>query len=573
MNPSAPGPEAAPASAGLGDLEASVQRRLDRWERQGFPQRIWDRDPGAWPAAAPLSVASRLGWLDLPVAMERRVPEILEEAAKVKEAGFKQVALLGMGGSSRAAMVLARTYPRGRGWPKLLFLDTLHPTAIRSLLKAADLRKTFFLASSKSGTTLEPRSLLAFFFAEVAKSNPRPGDQFGVITDGHSPLEAWAVERAFRVRFAPRSDVGGRYSALSEFGLVPAAFAGLPIRRLLDRARTMAERCDETVPATANPAMRLAAELGELALAGRDKATFLPSPSLTSLPMWIEQLVAESLGKNGRGIVPVVDEVDPLDARGASDRYLVSVTLRGEEDERLDTALADAERGGIPAIALDLRDRHDLGAEFFRWELAVASVGTILEVDPFDQPDVELAKSLAREASNAAGTSPPPGASAPSAALEPSPTPPDRFRTWLSQSRPADFVAVLAYLAESPDTLTALRELRSRLRSTLGLSTVVGIGPGYLHSTGQLFKGGPPNGLFLLLTDRTRDDLAPPDQSRSFHQLLLGQAEGDRQALLQKARWVEWIDLGPEPVGALRAVASWIDPVRGAAPPSRGGGP
>jgi transaldolase/glucose-6-phosphate isomerase len=542
----------------LGRLEAQVGARLAAWSASNASARVWAKDASFWPGASADSVASRLGWLGLPEAMTSHLDELARFAEEVRAAGFRTVVLLGMGGSSLAPQVYASTFAAMAGYPTLKVLDSTHPEAVRSLRDSLDLPTTLFVVSSKSGTTLEPNAFFQFFWDALAGAHPSPGDRFVAITDPGTPLERLARDRVFRRCFLAAPNVGGRYSALSDFGLLPAALIGVDVRGVLDRAVRMAEACGPAVDAGKNPGLRLGAALGELAKAGRDKVTFVASPALASFPSWAEQLIAESTGKHGTGIVPVADEVRPLDPRLGRDRTVVYLRLRSESDPTIETGLAEVERAGTPVVCYELADRTDLGRELFRWEFGVASAGAVLGIDPFDQPDVELAKELARSAMRAA-----PGAGSPAL---PDRVPTDdrpalaaALRRWTGLARPGDYVAIQAFLAPDAANAAALRRLRSALRDRLGLSTTLGFGPRFLHSTGQLHKGGPASGLFLQIVDRPTHDLEVPGAGYTFGQVIRAQALGDAAALRQNGRRLLIVDVGSAPAGGLGAIAEALE--------------
>ena len=539
-------------------LEGAVTRRLESWSREGFVQRFWRKDPSLWPAAPPAEVGARMGWLDLPTAMKERVAPLTEFADEVREDAFERVVVLGMGGSSLAPDVLSRSFGHARGHPGLHVLDSTHPDAVRRAVADCEIERILFVVSSKSGTTLEPNSFFAYFWKEVSKASDDPGQQFCAITDEDTPLDTLAAEKGFRQCFRARSDVGGRYSALTEFGLVPAALLGVPIGRLLERAERMAVHCAPEGEISKNPGFKLGAELGELALAGRDKVTFLASPTIGAFPAWAEQLIAESTGKAGKGIVPVAGEVDPFGSLDAHDGVFAYLTLRGEEDEKVDDALAKAEGTGTPGLVCELADRLDLGREFLRWEIAIAAAGAVIGIDPFDQPDVELAKELARQAmAPSAG-----GAQIASPQRVRADDPEGlgkAIRPWMASARPDDYLVVQAFLDPNPTVDAALGGIRRALRARLRLSTTLGYGPRFLHSTGQLHKGGPNSGLFLQLVGEVREDLTVPPGPTSFGRILRAQADGDALALQRKGRRIAGVELGTDVGAGLAAIEAIVN--------------
>jgi transaldolase/glucose-6-phosphate isomerase len=407
-----------------------------------------------------------------------------------------------------------------------------------------DPQRTLFLVSSKSGTTTEPLSFFHYFWERAGKQ----GRRFIAITDPGTPLAHMAQQRGFRRVFEAPADVGGRYSALTVFGLLPAALIGVDIQRVLDLAWQMTEACAVGSTLSANPGLSLGAALGELAVAGRDKVTFVSSPSLVSLPDWIEQLIAESTGKDDKGIVPIAGE--PLGQPGiyGNDRVFVDLCLRGEEDAGVTARIDALQAAGHPVIRIKLEEKAFLGAEFFRWEIATAAAGAVLGVHPFNQPDVQLAKELARKAMQDSGA----GAAAADDLIPAAANLASALKAWLGEARPGDYIALQAYLAPALETMVALENIRFVLRDHLRLATTVGYGPRFLHSTGQLHKGGPNTGLFLQLVDDASGDLAVPESAYSFGALVRAQATGDADALRRRGRRLLRLSLGADPAAGLR---------------------
>lgn len=538
----------------LGGFAACVETRLRDWAEQDLPRRLWNKDFTVWSPGLVPELVDRLGWLDLPSAATPAAAELASFADDVRRDGITAVVLLGMGGSSLAPEVFQRVVGPADGWPALHVIDTTHPAAVAAAERAFDFARTLLVVSSKSGTTSETISLFRFFWSRLQEATRDPGRNCVAITDPGTPLEALARERGFRRLFSGPPDVGGRYSALSAFGLVPAALIGIDTGALLARARTMAAACGPEVAAGANPALQLGAALGELALAGRDKLTFLVPPACEAFPVWVEQLVAESTGKHGRGIVPVTGEPwRPVD-QYHDDRVFVAMRETAAPAPHIDARLAALERDGHPVIEIGLEDRLSLGEEFFRWEMATAVAGAALGIQPFDQPDVQLAKDLARQAMLREDR----GSASP-AVVEVERRPEDpglsgAIRTWLSGARRHDYLAVLAYLDPAAPTDRALFRLRESLAAKTGLATTVGYGPRFLHSTGQLHKGGPNTGLFLQLVDEPAVDRAVPETSYSFGQLVRAQALGDLHALGQRNRRTLRVNLASDAESGIRAV-------------------
>ena len=545
--------------ARFGSLQSFVRERGKIWEQERFAARLWAKDPTLWSSEPAAELADRLGWLDLPEKMEAEVEALLAFAVEVKARKTRHVVLLGMGGSSLAPEVFQRLVGRRRGYPELIVLDSTHPAAVGAVEARVDLKRTLFLVSSKSGTTTETLSFFRYFWRRVGEIERKPGGHFVAITDPGTPLERLSHERNFRALFEAPPDVGGRYSALSAFGLLPAALIGVNIRELLKRARKMAEKCGAS-SFDANPGLLLGAMLGELALTGRDKVTFLTAPSMAAFPIWAAQLIAESTGKEGRGIVPVVDEAAGKPEVYGSDRFFVHLRTRRSGGGRLETRLKALEKAGHPVVRIELRDGMDLGAEFFRWEVAVAAAGAILKVHPFNQPDVELAKELARSAMGSGGETGKGDHAVERetfSAADPRPLS-QALESWLATARAGDYIGLQAFLAPAPKTTRALEKIRMALRDRLRLATTFGYGPRFLHSTGQLHKGGPPTGMFLQLVDDPTEDLPVPETDYTFATLIRAQATGDWQALRQQGRRVLRINLGHDVAGGLKRLAEAV---------------
>ncbi len=501
-----------------GPCADAVAARLAAWRRDAFAERLVRRDATLWSPAPIPELADRLGWIDLPVRMGSELAALADFATQVAGEGIDRVLVLGMGGSSLAPEVFQEALGNAPGHPRLDVLDSTHPEAVIQGLAEYPPETTLYVVSSKSGTTLETLSFFRTFWAEAAARLRAPGSRFVAITDPGTPLAALAAERAFRGTFLADPEVGGRFSALSHFGLVPAALIGVDLERLLAGAEEMAAQLDEP--------LALGAALGELALAGRDKLTLETDSNLRGFPAWLEQLVAESLGKRGQGVVPVDGEPPLAVASYGPDRFFVRIEV-GEEagaSARLD-ALAAA---GHPTARITLRDPYALGGEMLRWEVATAAAGAVLEVNPFDQPDVEAAKQLARQAM--AGSGHPLDLPAlPAEDLE------ALDLAGLGAVRPGDYAAIQAFLPPTARFRARLAALRRRLLAA-GCATTVGFGPRFLHSTGQLHKGGPNSGLFLQLVDAPAADLVVPESGFGYTRLIAAQALGDAEALVRRGR-------------------------------------
>lgn len=550
----------------LGSLQPAVTARLDEWTRGHVGRRLWTKDPTLWGGSPETpELVDRLGWLTIHDTEHDRVDDVRKLAQEAREQGVRDVVLLGMGGSSLVPGVFQRTFGNAAGYPALTVLDSTHPSEVTAVRQRIDPRATWFLVSSKSGTTLETLSLFKYFWAQVGEVATPAGRKFVAITDPGTPLEQLARGRGFRRVFPEPPDVGGRYSALTAFGLVPAALIGLDVARLLDRAWTMAEACSFCVPESSNPGLVLGAALGELAQAGRDKLTFFTSPRLAAFPAWLEQLIAESTGKDGKGIVPIADE--PLGEPGVygRDRAFVLVDVDAHPSAAGQTMVDRLQSQGHPLIRLQLSDAFDLGQEVFRWEFAVAASSIVLGIHPFNQPDVQLAKDLARQAM--AGAGPQMSAAADRTVLAAREADLQAaIKGWIASVRPNDYVALQAYLPATDRTTALMEELRVQLRDHLRVATTVGYGPRFLHSTGQLHKGGPPNGVFLQLVDDPATDVPVPETDYTFGQLIRAQAIGDYLALVQRGRRVLRVQLGRNAEQGLRAVAGAVEGAIATAP-------
>ena len=493
--------------------------------------RIWSGDHTLW-SPDPTEITDRLGWLDTPSSMLDSADELTRFASEIRDEGTKHVVLLGMGGSSLGAEVLGQCLGHKEGWPELIVLDSTIPARIASVVESIDPARTLFLVSSKSGTTIEPNMLYKFFRSvmEDAVGAKNAGSRFVAITDSDTALDELGQEDGFRRVFLNRPDIGGRYSVLSYFGLVPAALIGFDVRGLLNSAVAMQTACGASVSVSANPGAWFGAVLGSLSLAGRDKLTILTSPSLTSFGLWAEQLVAESLGKSAMGIVPIVGE--PVEALGqvGDDRLFVSLELAGDGSE-IDTLAYGLVSDGHPMVRYRIGDVSDLGGEFYRWQFAVAAAGAVMGVHPFDQPDVQRAKDLTDEALARFESD----GEAPTLDSEGS------VKELVSGMRSGDYLAILAYLEQTPELDSALGMLRSAIASKYSVPTTLGYGPRYLHSTGQLHKGGTNNVAVLMLTAPHVQDIDIPGESFSFGVLADAQASSDLEALRAAGRKVGYV--------------------------------
>jgi len=554
-----------------GAYEEAVAGALDEMARDEILDRIWKHDPTVWASQSPAEeITNRLGWLHIASAMKENVPRLQALADDVRGTGYTDALLLGMGGSSRAAEVFRQIFGVRDGYLDLSVLDSTDPDAVLAQLERLDLANALFIVASKSGTTTETLSFFKFFYRQAVEllGKEEAGAHFVAVTDPGSNLAELARQRGFRDVFLNDPNIGGRYSALSFFGLVPAALIGVDVERLLDSALTMTSACESCVVSGNNLGARLGVVLGELAKVGRDKATFLISSEMASFGAWVEQLIAESLGKSGTGILPVVDEPFGSPQVYGDDRIFVH--LRMEGDDRHDVQLGRLVEAGHPLVRLNLRDLYDVGEQMFLWEMAIAVAGYRMDIHPFNQPNVEAAKVQARrmvEGYREEGELP---------AGESSPVTAEALHQFLGgtpcQGSPSPhsdrpYIALQAYVQPTARTSAALLALREQLRDRYGLATTVGYGPSFLHSIGQLYKGDAGEGMFIQFTADAERDADIPDQAAlltssdtetesprsgiTFGVLERAQALGDREAMEEAGRRVIRFHLGDDVIDGL----------------------
>jgi len=542
-----------------GPGQKAIDAARDDFLREGIMDRLWKRDHTIWKPAS-TDIANRLGWLDCPENMPVRLAEIDQWAASIRRDGYVQAILLGMGGSSLAPESFRNTFGVRPGFPELTILDTTDPGAVLACARSLDLSRTLFIVATKSGGTVETFSLMKYFYNQAVTTlgQNETGRHFVAITDPGSGIAAWAERLRFRHTFLNDPDIGGRYSALSCFGLVPAALIGMDVKRLLAEAAAAAAKMRaDTAAETLSDAAILGAALGELARTGRDKATFFFSPPLESFGAWLEQLLAESTGKEGRGIVPIVGEPPGSPESYGDDRVFIAIGLGGDRPQ--EELLAALRRSGHPVLKIALGDPYKLGGQIFTWETATAVAGWRLGINPFDQPDVEAAKTLVREMT---------------AAYRETRRLPEEKPAWssahwdiygeypsladfLAQGGGGDYVALQAYLTPTPALDRALAGLRRKIRDRRRLATTAGYGPRYLHSTGQLHKGDGGGGLFIQFTAGDAEDISIPDEPGqeasflTFGALKAAQATGDRRALRDRGRRVIRFHFPGDPDGAI----------------------
>jgi transaldolase/glucose-6-phosphate isomerase len=556
----------------------AVQEELDDLEHHFINTRIWEKDATVWKTSNRVlqQIRDRLGWLTLPASLDRQRLKALQAQA----GQWSHVLLLGMGGSSLAPEVFAQVFGPQPGFPALYVLDSTHPADIRAAEAAVNLDTTLILVSSKSGVTIETRALYDYFYARTGER----GEQFLIITDAGTPLAELAQQRGCRDLFLNPPDVSGSYGALSYLGLVPAALLGLDLEALWRSADNMMMACGPRVIATDHPGLWLGAVMGVLGLQGRDKVSVFTSPSIRGFSSWIEELIAESTGKEERGLVPVAGATIGNPHDYVTDRLFIYLRVDNDDNEALDQGMSALQLASQPCVTLHLPDRYALGGEFFRWQYATAIAGHILKVNPFDEPNVAASKAnaaqlLAHFAEH--GTLPhhEPALVEDGVSLyadektmrllkelsvqqEYSSTElTNLLAAQINSTRAGDYFALLAYLSAQPDVHTALAEIRRRLRHTTRRAVTVGYGPRYLHSTGQLHKGGPNSGVFFILTCDFADDLAIPGVPHTFGTLHTAQALGDLDALQAAGRRVLWLHLHGDLTVGLRIFHAAIDAV------------
>jgi glucose-6-phosphate isomerase len=546
----------------LGDAVEAWSEAVEKARGERWTERLFDRDPSLWSPDRRVqeAIADRLGWLDAPSHFRDQVAALEGFGQGIRDAGFRTAIVAGMGGSSLAPEVLARTFGPAEGWLELRVLDSTDPAAVAAVVDDLDPLATLFIVASKSGTTTEPLAFQADAWARIERAlrdrgaprDQHAGELMAAITDPGRSVDAIPHHDDLREVFLNPSDIGGRYSALSYVGLVPASLIGLDLDALLASAETMLAACREPEP-EANPGVSLGLAIGVLARAGRDKLTFLPDPGVATFGAWAEQLIAESTGKRGVGIVPV--DLEPIGDVGAygADRVFVRIALAGsgDPDGRADDLADRAAAAGHPVIRIDLADPIDLGAEFVRWEVATAIAGAVLAIDPFDQPNVEEAKQRTRDLlahhegdDGRNGNEPPPAMPIASAgglslfgdaplrlSAEGGHSVPRELRRHLDRRRPNAYLAIQAFVAPSAARDERIGRIRALLRDATRCATTAGYGPRFLHSTGQLHKGGAPIGWFIQLTADHPVDRPIPGWPYTFGTLIDAQAQGDFEAI------------------------------------------
>lgn len=541
-------------AASLGGLLPQVSNGLRLATKNQIAQKIWSKDPSVWTddTQAQATIKSRLGWLRVYDLMQERVDDLKRFAREVRDDGFTSFVLLGMGGSSLAPEVINRVFGQKEGYPRFYMLDSTEPGTIEAIERRIDPAKTLFIVATKSGGTTETISFYRYFREKVnVIRGAKARENFVAITDPGPSLETLAGEEGFRRVFLNMPDIGGRYSALSYFGIVPAALMGVDVEDLLDRAETMAEACAPCVDSSDNPGVWLGTLLGTLYKEGHDKITILTSPALDSFGLWAEQLIAESTGKQGKGLMPIIGEPLGRPSAYGRDRVFIYIRLDGSDNQEQEHCLDKLEKAGHPVVRLRMKTKRDLGGEFFRWEMATAVAAHFIGIDPFDEPNVQESKSNTyqllgiykdtgrlpegdpiltsngialygdAEALSRAGSE---------GTLE------SALQAFFRTVQPGDYVSFLGYVPSIGEHEELIQDARLAVRDTLKVATTFGYGPRFLHSTGQLHKGGPNRGLYVKITCDPRHDLPIPGEGYTFGTLIRAQAVGDLQSLHQHGR-------------------------------------
>lgn len=532
-------------------IERAVEKSTEEWRAAAKIRRLWHKDKSVWTGD---DEDKWLGWLTSAATAD--VADYEDFAQRVKGQNFTDAVVLGMGGSSLGPEVLAQTFPHRSGFPRLHVLDSTDPAQVRAMEDYVDIAKTLFIVSSKSGGTTEPNVMKDYFFDRVAKAigKDKAGHRFVAVTDPGSSLQKVAIKQGFARIFYGDPAIGGRYSVLSPFGLVPAAAAGIDVRSLLGHTLAMVRSCGADVPPHENPGVQLGLAMGIAGLEGRDKVTIFASPDVADFGAWAEQLIAESTGKDGKGLIPIEGETIGEATVYGNDRFFVDLRTESENDAAHEAKLAALEAAGHPVVRIVMKSIDHIGQEFFRFEIATAVAGSILGINPFNQPDVEAAKIKTRELTAAfekTGSLPAeePVVSADGVDLYTDTQNAEELRkagangdlnSWikahLSRSGRGDYVALLAYIERDGDTIDAMQAMRLKLRDAKHLATCAEFGPRFLHSTGQAYKGGPDSGVFLQVTTDDKEDLPVPGQKASFGVIKAAQARGDFDVLTERGR-------------------------------------
>ena len=557
-------------------LASAVRATLADWQASGKVGKLWARDPSLWTGA---DEGDWLGWLGIVEDQLTHAERLTNLGEEVRAAGFRDAVVLGMGGSSLCPEVLAITFGAQPDSPRLHVLDSTDPAQIKTLGGKVDPASTLFIVSSKSGSTLEPNIFKQYFFERVkeAVGANQAGNHFIAVTDPESKLQKVAEDDGFRHIFHGAPSIGGRYSALSDFGMVPAAVMGIDVARFLERAHKMALACSPRQPAEDNPGVVLGSILGSAAKQGRDKVTIIASPGVWDLGAWLEQLLAESTGKQGKGLIPVDREPLGSPQTYGDDRLFVYVRLESAPDSSQDRAVEALANAGHPVVRIPVADAYELGGEFFRWEIATAVAGSLIGINPFDQPDVEASKIATRaltdeyeKTGSLPGETPlldvdglklfadDENRSSLSSAAGTDSSLVGYLRAHLNRLSAGDYLGLLAYVEMNETHEQTLQEIRQAVRDSKHVATCVGFGPRFLHSTGQAYKGGPNSGVFLQVTCDAAADLAVPGQKYTFGVVKAAQARGDFQVLAERNRRALRVHLGADVAAGLSKLQSAI---------------
>lgn len=562
-----------------GDLQDLIMETLTTWQNNDNTQRLWNGDASLWTGQ---DEYKWLGWLQAPIVEQSEVPRIEDLSHEINQAGFTDIVLLGMGGSSLCPAMMAKTFDKTKGYPSLQVLDSTDPQQILHLEESLNLKKTFFIVSSKSGGTLEPNILMLYFYTRLQNilSQDNVGGRFLAITDPGSSLETMAKEDHFKTIFYGVPSIGGRYSALSNFGMVPSGLMGVDIRHFLQYAEEMMQTCLPSVEAQQNPGVLLGVILGICAKHGKDKVTLIVSPGIASFGAWLEQLLAESTGKTGKGLIPVDQETLGTPQDYGQDRVFVYIRLDNKPDHEQDRKIAELQANGMVVVRLSLPDEMHLGAGIFLWEIATAVAGSILGINAFNQPDVESSKTrtvqLTTEYERTGKLSQPEAlfadkkiqlftdeknAYAIKERLIGEPSVENYLRAHLSRIQPGDYVDISAFIEMTEQNTALLQESRMLIRDGKKVATCLGFGPRFLHSTGQAYKGGPNTGVFLQITADQDGDLQVPDHRYTFGLVIAAQAQGDFEVLAERSRRVLRVHLGKNVEAGLRYLHELIQDV------------
>ena len=536
---------------GSADMQMAFDSEIETWRKAGRIRRLWAGDKSLWTGT---DEDKWVGWLRIVEEELADIGKLERFAAEIKKRAFSDVVLLGMGGSSLGPEVLGNTFGRQQGWPRFHMLDSTDPAQIAAIEQAVDLGNTLFMVSSKSGSTLEPNIFTDYFFDRVAavRGKDKSGEHFVAVTDPGSSLERRAKEQRFADTFFGVKSIGGRYSVLSKFGLVPAAAIGIDVKRLLETTRHMQRSCGADVPPAENPGVQLGVAMGVAATKfGRDKVTIIASPAIADVGAWLEQLLAESTGKRGRGLIPLADEPLSTPAHNGGDRFFAYLELDGDANPMQRQAVEALEKAGHPVARIRLKDKWHIGQEFFRWEIATAVAGAVIGINPFDQPDVEAAKVKARALTDDYEKSHRLPEQTPvfrenGIALYADPrnaselgrhnTLSGYLKSHFGRAHAGDYVALLAYIERDEPHTRALTTIRAHIRDKIRAATCLGFGPRFQHSTGQAYKGGPNSGVFLQITCDDQHDINVPGHSYTFGVVKAAQASGDLEVLVERDR-------------------------------------